>query len=81
MWYYEHVQEITANNCFDHPRPLMSKWTREKMERRDDYERRHGRFHGNIIQQLTISEVEGDHNSFPDEVQVTISFLIMRKIG
>ncbi|KAF3330872.1 hypothetical protein FCM35_KLT04226 [Carex littledalei] len=44
--------------------------TREKMKCREDYERRHGRFHENIIQELTISEVEGDLNSFPDEVQI-----------
>ncbi|KAF3330304.1 Ulp1 protease family, C-terminal catalytic domain-containing protein [Carex littledalei] len=54
----------------DHHHPLMSKWNREQMKCREDYERRHGRFYGNIIQHLSVSQAEGQLRAFSNEVQM-----------
>ncbi|XP_078160353.1 uncharacterized protein LOC144555799 [Carex rostrata] len=75
LWYYEHVQEITFHKNLDHHHPLMSKWTRELMDKRDEYERKHGRFHGNIIQRLNLSEIQLDR----DDVGETFELKIISK--
>ncbi|KAF3335989.1 Serine/threonine-protein [Carex littledalei] len=72
LWYYEHVQDITVNNNLDHHHPLMSKWTRELMEKREEYERRHGRFNGNIVQRLNLSEIQLDCNNVGESLELKI---------